>query len=931
MVAVNQFVDEVVVRARSEGVKETTSDLDKLTAAETRSSDANERTAAANEKATRARQTAAQALDKLQRLLDAEYRMTRQMEQAQALLNRAWEQGAISAGRHADLLRMADGQYSAAAAGANRLATANENHAKSSTIAAYQLRNLGYQLNDVATMALSGSSAFQILATQGGQVAQILGETGVGAAVRGVGSAIGRFITPTTATVGLLTGAAVLGYGAWSRYDDLTRSVSTTLQGLGRQVGLTTADFEKLTATAAAGSGLSSRQGLSLGQAYAAGGQIGPENVACLIKVSKDAAATFGVSLDDVKEKLTSAFSSPAGIERLNEQLRFLDARTLSLVQSLFRQGKEQEGIALAIDRLPPSLAKAETAQGAVARAWEAIKNAASDADTAVGKAIDRIVKGPSPQQRLADLKAQVEYQQGAEAERLVQPGSVSRSYVPPTAPTVASTQVVPQEQVQTVKDYSTALTEALEKKAALMRQEEADARSRAVEESLIRRSNELKAYMRELAPGSDEYRKMKDNDEAFQSVLRSGNKELITRTGSTKDFEEAASIARQAMQSMTSADGERMTAAERANRLNDVAVAGVRARTVEDRASVAVREQVERQRGQGITGAQAEAQAEHAAQMIREQADQQLRDRLRDQGLEANEIRARIGLIGQDAEARAVGTARRRTENELTREGIDINGGLARSVVAGAEANARLQVSYDRAAEAQQKLIEGQRELASEFSGFVTDILSGGQKIGAAFDTLAKNLSGNAIKALLTGEGPFAGLLGTANPERGQVGGLLSGRFMGLFGGGSDAAGSPLPGAQGPSRPASGLFGDLFNTDKIADALGLGAESGLGAAAREAFKPRTGSAGQSLGFFSSPLGGSLAGAGAGAALGYSSQSPLVGAAGGALAGFMATGGNPVGALVGGAAGLAGGAYGHPPSRKKDREHVRRQHLLRFA
>lgn len=221
----------------------------------------------------------------------------------------------------------------------------------------------------------------------------------------------------------------------------------------------------------------------------------------------------------------------------------------------------------------------------------------------------------------------------------------------------------------------------------------------------------------------------------------------------------------------------------------------------------------------------------------------------------------------------------------------------------------------------------EAQRELADDFSQFADDVILGGKKIGQAFADLSKTFASSSLKALLTGQGGLAGLFGTGAEKSGDIGGLLGGKFNlgSLFGGGSDAAGSPLPGAQGPSLPSSSLFGGLFDHDKIEKALSGGAESGIGSALSNALKPSKAGGG----ILSSPLGQGLGAVAAGASVGYSAQSPLMGGLSGALAGAMT--GNPLIAVAGGIAGIAGGSLAHKPSRKKDRDHERRERSREFA
>ncbi|KQS66497.1 hypothetical protein ASG32_30700 [Methylobacterium sp. Leaf361] len=873
------LITEVQIVASTEGVQPTIAATERLGTAVDKLANSNEALAgtddqvvAAGERVTKYRISAAAAADRLQRQLDSEYRATKQMEAALRDLERARAQGIISVTRQNELIALAEQRFGGAAAAATRAAAANENHAKSTGIASHQLQNLGYQLNDVFTSLASGAPAFQVVAQQGGQIAQILGETGVSGAVRGVAGAIGRFLTPATVGVGALAGAVVLGYMAWSRYDDDSRKVGVTLQGLGRETGLTRDAFEKLATSAAAAGNVTVRQASDLGTTLAATGRIGPDNIARLIGVSKDLAATFGVSLDEVKEKLT-AFGTAEGITRLNDQLQFLDARTLRVIQSLFRAGQEQDAIRMAVERLPAALAKAETAQGAVAKAWDAIKSAVSDADNAMGRFIDRLTKGPSPADRLKELQDRVESLKAAEAENIVQPGGTRRPYVPPTSPTVSSTTAtpLPPSRPTELQAAQSELEKYMNKLAATKRAELEVAERKELEASLNRKSGELKKLTEEAGLGSDSWRKYKDLQIAADEALKSGNPELMKRVDNVKDLAEAGSILEHVVTTTSKADGERLTAGDRAAEQRRIDIASTRAVTVEEKARAAQMQAEARQRGQLITVQQAQADAEHAAQMVREQSDQQLRLMLRDQGLEADGIRTRIGLIGQGAEAQAVAIARQRTEQDLTRQGIGLSSSLAASVIAGAEANARLSVSYDKAVEAQQRMRDGQKELASEFETFVEGVLIGGQKMSEAFSSLAKSLGSNALKAVLTGDGPLAGILGTAATEKGQLGGLLGG---------------------------GGGLSKLFDVDKITESLGIGAETGIGKALSEALKPQKAGGG----IMSSQLGQGLTTAAAGASIGYASQSPLMGAGAGILTGLAS--GNPIMAAVGPAVGL---------------------------
>jgi hypothetical protein len=108
-------------------------------------------------------------------------------------------------------------------------------------LAAHQMTNLSYQINDVATMLASGSSPFQVIATQGGQVYQILSGAngGVTGALKSVGATIASVITPARLFVGVAGALGIAGYAmyeVWKRnelqFDAVARQANVTVQAL---------------------------------------------------------------------------------------------------------------------------------------------------------------------------------------------------------------------------------------------------------------------------------------------------------------------------------------------------------------------------------------------------------------------------------------------------------------------------------------------------------------------------------------------------------------------------------------------------------------------------------------------------------------------------------------------------------------------------
>lgn len=96
-----------------------------------------------------------------------------------------------------------------------------------------QVTNLGYQLNDVATMAAMGASPFAILSSQAGQVVQALGEGPQG--VRGSLKAIGTAIVGAAAAIGPfgwgLAAATAAAGGLFFAFRDNVPDMTSALEG----------------------------------------------------------------------------------------------------------------------------------------------------------------------------------------------------------------------------------------------------------------------------------------------------------------------------------------------------------------------------------------------------------------------------------------------------------------------------------------------------------------------------------------------------------------------------------------------------------------------------------------------------------------------------------------------------------------------------
>jgi hypothetical protein len=163
--------------------------------------------------------------------------------------------------------------------------------------------------------------------------------------------------------------------------------------------------------------------------------------------------------------------------------------------------------------------------------------------------------------------------------------------------------------------------------------------------------------------------------------------------------------------------------------------------------------------------------------------------------------------------------------------------------ILAAAEA---WQTYKDRAMDALQVIrqnAEAMRYFGDAASNGLADAILQGKSFSSVLSGIAQQIFRSGLQGLITGQGPLAGILGTA-PLASQGSNAVGG-IAGLFGGAfgiNNAANSPIPGAQGPSLPGAGIGGLLSSIFGGFRANGGPVEAGrpyaIGEIGREMFVP---------------------------------------------------------------------------------------------
>lgn len=377
MVSMNQIRTLTI---KSEGFDKAKRDLDGLSAS-------SEKLASSARTMQTSIMATSKQVDALERSLDPGVKALSQYERGVALLDRALAQGRISTERYDRTFSLLEQRYQMAQRAANQHAVALAGHSNAVALNRDQIQQLSFQLNDMVTMLASGSSPFQVLATQGGQVFQIFqqGQGGIGGQIRALGGAIGGLLTPARVALGGIAGLAVAGIAAWNSYDNKLKDVQRSLNGLGAGAGATSLRIFDAARGAAGNSAISFGQAVSGGAQFAGAG-ITPELYQPLNEAAMRFSRGFGGTVDEAQKRFAEMFADPAkGVEELTKTFGPFGVEVTRNIQRLQAQGQLEEAQVALYGLLNDRLKGVVDTSGYIERAWGAIRAAGSNVAGRVG------------------------------------------------------------------------------------------------------------------------------------------------------------------------------------------------------------------------------------------------------------------------------------------------------------------------------------------------------------------------------------------------------------------------------------------------------------------------------------------------------------------------------------------------------------------
>ncbi len=381
-----ETIRQLSIRASTPGVAESTAALQRLSGAQGAVAASAGVMATSTDTASKRTLSAAASIERLAKAYDPLYAATTKAEAGQRRLDMAFAQGL--AGTPA---------YIAATAGLARaqqqLATANDNGTKAaatagaahkahgagmgqSMMAAAELQHVMRALSDEIA---AGQSPMRALQMEGGRLFEIIGSGGLGGALSGVVSKVAAFANPFTIGTAAVAGLGFAALTAARNIAEVRSEMDRAVSGVGAFAGLTGHGLEDLAHRQGSAAGLSHGAGESVAGSLAATGHLDADNIGRVMGLTRGYQGAYGGSSADAGKALGDIFKDPLkGLDTLNERFGFLDGATRSYVETLMRQGREQEAVRVAVDAASTALNTMAAPQGPLDKlsSWWSQRNA---------------------------------------------------------------------------------------------------------------------------------------------------------------------------------------------------------------------------------------------------------------------------------------------------------------------------------------------------------------------------------------------------------------------------------------------------------------------------------------------------------------------------------------------------------------------------
>jgi len=486
-----------------------------------------------------------------------------------------------------------------------RMAESLRNGERSAGLARHQIQNLTFQANDLATGLLSGQSAFQVFAQQGGQIAQILQQSngGVMGGLRGVGSLLRGLVTPARLAVGGIAAVAAAGVGAWAKWQGEQDRLAASMAGLGRASGATLDGLNRIAEAQAKISGLSNSQGRTALGAFIGAG-LRADVAGDLIASTKGFARITGQDLSEAAADLAKMARDPtAGLEEMQRRFGGVTAGAMEMARAMQASGDKIGAQRIFMQAANKTIKESEDRTWSLKRAWDGLTNSIDNAIGAAGKAIS----GPTINETIDALEKKRE-----RAEAMAR----NAGKLPGLGRMAGNAWRSGDE--RELLDAQNKRIDAQVRAAA-----------RADEMRLAEQSNAASPILKGLVPERAQMTALEEAVKLLSSLDNAAGKAAL---GPLADgMSDALDRLKGQVDSLKDSQGRLMTQAMRAEEQYAVEVKAINARTDAQRAAIASERELISLRGQALTQDERKARAAQASQLVMEQGAKDARDRLRE------------------------------------------------------------------------------------------------------------------------------------------------------------------------------------------------------------------------------------------------------------------------------------------------------------
>ncbi|NUB13025.1 hypothetical protein GAY28_10055, partial [Azospirillum brasilense] len=344
------------------------------------------------------------ALQTLEDRLDKVGATARQAAADQALLDKALTEQRISPERHAALSQTLREQSGA-----------TDTAARSTKLAAHEVTNLSYQIQDLGVQLVSGQSPFMAIAQQGPQAVMAVG--GLNRAMALLASPITLAVLGSTAFVGVmaLVAARVV------EINTQTRELTATMRAYGTEAQATAGNLRDV-ANALYESGVGRSESYAVAKVLGSTRGVSADMGRELALLGSDMAVGLNQSVDETVKQLTALTSEgyPA-IMKLQEAIGFLTAEEVKSIRTMAEHGQQSDALTVAIGALHRrfdglrnnSMSPAGAAMHQLGVGWNAFIDAVAnskpvmDAISGLSGAVVRMANAVSstPHQQVASLQ----------------------------------------------------------------------------------------------------------------------------------------------------------------------------------------------------------------------------------------------------------------------------------------------------------------------------------------------------------------------------------------------------------------------------------------------------------------------------------------------------------------------------------------------